>query len=769
MQKILRNFFIFSLLCAVFVSSAPTVLALTADEIQAKIKDLQAQIESLMAQLKAIQGTELAWCHTFSDNLRYGDNPKTAKEEVLNLQKALNKEGIYQITKQEDGYFGDFTASAVVEFQEKYADEILKSYGLKRGTGYVGKSTRAVLNQLYGCKTKSGTCPQISLMCVEGYETVFKGLNANGCAIYSCVKKPETTTSTPICIQVITPAQNPATGECKVFPTPCDVPSAWQKVSSCPASPPTSIIPTCISEGQTGLEANNDVCCAGLTKISNSFPSGSACVAPINTSFVCSYSGNGVCGKGENTCNCASDCKTEKNLPPVIDGLTAPTQLKVNEQGTWKIEAHDPENKALSYKVSWGDEALPLTKAMASGANQVTQTTSFTHSYNAAGTYTVVFTVADDLQQTAKTSTTVKVVEEMEGLPDLTPISLEVKNLTRGIDEVWKTGDLIEVKVAIQNKGTESAQTAVPFRLYTTAAEPFDSEIPKGLAPQQIFTGTFVLTLWHEIGSFFSITLSVDPYDVVDEVYENNNSLSEVVTIQLPDLTATRLEVTNLSRATTDVWKAGDKIEARIRIENIGAVATPTTVSYTIDLGFVQIESETPTPLERLGIHETTHSVTLKKDITDTFSVSLRANHSYEIGYTKIEEQYETNNLLTQVIPIEAKIVTVISPNGGEKWEVGKSYYIEWGFQNVNFAGAKTVIHLVKKSKLGDYDTVYRTLFNFTNKDDVTDLKRLWTIPADIPVDSYKIQVVLYDISGSTEKLDDMSDAPFNIVPASII
>lgn len=36
-----------------------------------------------------------------------------------------------------------------------------------------------------------------------------------------------------VCIQVITPAQNPQTGECKNFPTPCDVSTGWQKVEKC--------------------------------------------------------------------------------------------------------------------------------------------------------------------------------------------------------------------------------------------------------------------------------------------------------------------------------------------------------------------------------------------------------------------------------------------------------------------------------------------------------------------------------------------------------
>ena len=35
------------------------------------------------------------------------------------------------------------------------------------------------------------------------------------------------------CIQVITAAKDPLTGRCQQFPTPCDVPNGWQKVSSC--------------------------------------------------------------------------------------------------------------------------------------------------------------------------------------------------------------------------------------------------------------------------------------------------------------------------------------------------------------------------------------------------------------------------------------------------------------------------------------------------------------------------------------------------------
>ncbi len=48
------------------------------------------------------------------------------------------------------------------------------------------------------------------------------------------------------CAQVITPAKDPSTGYCKPFPTPCDVPPNWIKVSSCESTgtlpPPTQTI-----------------------------------------------------------------------------------------------------------------------------------------------------------------------------------------------------------------------------------------------------------------------------------------------------------------------------------------------------------------------------------------------------------------------------------------------------------------------------------------------------------------------------------------------
>lgn len=127
--------------------------ALTIDDLKAMILQLQQQITDLQKQLNTSSSSEAgktAWCHTFNFNLRYGDSGT----EVNNLQTALTKDG-FSILVQEDmsNTFGDHTAAAVVQFQEKYITEILSPYKLTRGTGFVGGSTRAKLNKLYGCAT----------------------------------------------------------------------------------------------------------------------------------------------------------------------------------------------------------------------------------------------------------------------------------------------------------------------------------------------------------------------------------------------------------------------------------------------------------------------------------------------------------------------------------------------------------------------------------------------------------------------------------------
>ncbi len=44
---------------------------------------------------------------------------------------------------------------------------------------------------------------------------------------------------TESCAAIITSAKDPGTGECKDFPTPCDVPEGWEKMDKCEGPPPS--------------------------------------------------------------------------------------------------------------------------------------------------------------------------------------------------------------------------------------------------------------------------------------------------------------------------------------------------------------------------------------------------------------------------------------------------------------------------------------------------------------------------------------------------
>ncbi|OGZ18704.1 MAG: hypothetical protein A2175_00235 [Candidatus Nealsonbacteria bacterium RBG_13_42_11] len=68
--------------------------------------------------------------------------------EVQELQKCLAKDPEIYPEGEITGYFGGKTKEAVIKFQEKYAETILKPAGLEKGTGDVKKSTMAKLNEL---------------------------------------------------------------------------------------------------------------------------------------------------------------------------------------------------------------------------------------------------------------------------------------------------------------------------------------------------------------------------------------------------------------------------------------------------------------------------------------------------------------------------------------------------------------------------------------------------------------------------------------------
>lgn len=88
----------------------------------------------------------------FDRNLQVG----SVGGDVALLQQVLNSDPVTQITNfgpgspgQETIIFGQLTKRAVIKLQEKYRSEVLTPAGLSTGTGFVGPTTRVLLEKLY--------------------------------------------------------------------------------------------------------------------------------------------------------------------------------------------------------------------------------------------------------------------------------------------------------------------------------------------------------------------------------------------------------------------------------------------------------------------------------------------------------------------------------------------------------------------------------------------------------------------------------------------
>jgi len=142
--------------CAVWMMGPGVANALTASELQSLIDDLLAQIATLQSQLVELEGgttATISGCTitSFDRALKVG----MSGDDVNCLQIVLNSASDTQIAESgvgspgsETSYFGPLTKGGVVKFQEKYASDILASWGLTVGTGFVGSTTRAKLNEL---------------------------------------------------------------------------------------------------------------------------------------------------------------------------------------------------------------------------------------------------------------------------------------------------------------------------------------------------------------------------------------------------------------------------------------------------------------------------------------------------------------------------------------------------------------------------------------------------------------------------------------------
>ncbi len=96
---------------------------------------------------------------------------------------------------------------------------------------------------------------------------------------------------------------------------------------------------------------------------------------------------------------------------PVVTGVDGPASLNVGQQGTWTVHASVPNQPGaqIRYSVVWGDEApYAVLQAMNAQSSNIPSSSTFTHAYSNAATYSPKFTVSNDAGS-AQTSSTVSV------------------------------------------------------------------------------------------------------------------------------------------------------------------------------------------------------------------------------------------------------------------------------------------------------------------------------------------------------------------------
>ncbi|MFA6552157.1 MAG: PKD domain-containing protein [Candidatus Paceibacterota bacterium] len=503
MKKILFVGFLSAFVFAVSPTAVPSASAETAvlpnvssistmsdTQLVALLTQLIQIVQQLQTQITAQNGgqsggvsiggdssTPTSFCYNFDRNLTIGNSGPA----VNALKQVLFKEGVLDKNQSSSAGSETFTetlASAVTNLQEKYSSEVLAPSNLSHGTGFVGPSTRAKLNKLYGCNGNTNP-PTIyscqtdndckEMVCVGGGFAHEQCVN-NKCYISDEVKNKcgngtavACTTDAKQCpdgsyVGRVAPSCNfkecPESIKNRITVLSPNGGEAWQTgttqtikwqdnrpMPTCTTSVTSTgavAVPMCVNEFRaydiqlaTYYQPCTGQVCPMVAMVRAPYiiaktVTGNSYNWNVGTAIDTANISAGsykimVCQNGTENCDSSDSyfkiySGTSTNLPPVINGLTAPTTLTVNQTGTWTVNASDPENGALSYSVSWGDNSAYAQNSTSGSAvtSSSVQNSTFTHSYSSAGTYTVTFTVKDNAGLSAQTSATVQVVGQVQ-------------------------------------------------------------------------------------------------------------------------------------------------------------------------------------------------------------------------------------------------------------------------------------------------------------------------------------------------------------------
>lgn len=290
--------------------------------------------------------------------------------DVLALQEFLRGSADY--TGDLGGYFGQLTQAAVKRFQSAQG---IVSNGNAESTGYgvVGPKTRAAIAAF--CAQPPVDEPQQPTISVQ----------------------PSTPTHTQS-------TQNPS---CPIVPALaenfCGAGFAAKAIYAIDGCQTGWMCAAAVVTPSSSTSPNTTECTAVYTPVCGRI---NPTDAPITFSNRCymenaraQFISDGIC---ENY---------TANTTPVITSISGPTELSLNQTGTWTINASDADGDALQYKIIWGDEQNSSIGNITNLANvdAFTSAKTFTHFYSLSGTYTVRAQVKDVRGATTEKTHTVRI------------------------------------------------------------------------------------------------------------------------------------------------------------------------------------------------------------------------------------------------------------------------------------------------------------------------------------------------------------------------
>lgn len=402
-----------------------TASAMTMEDIQSQIATLLEQITQLQSQILTLNNA--ASTSVVPDDVSTEQpsssapisctslggevSPGSRGDSALQLQKFLISQG-YLSSDSATGFYGPLTVAAV-QMMQKARGVVSQGSPDTTGFGSVGPKTRAAI----ACKSETGglckyiTQAQPSTACAAGWQ---KSLDSNGCQQGWYCPAVESTPVQNSCTFVPPPTTGCDGGSWTANLDYKSCVSGWScksitiNTNSCP-----SIAPIYCANGtaqSTGYDSNG--CNLGY-KCSDATIVKPVVSCPLYSILACNSGYHrGPSSTTANGCTVPGTCVRDGALEaPVVTGVDGPASLNVGQTGTWTVHASVPNKPGaqIRYSVVWGDESpYSLLQGLAAQSSSIPTSSTFTHAYANAATYSPKFTVSNDAGS-AQTSSTVSV------------------------------------------------------------------------------------------------------------------------------------------------------------------------------------------------------------------------------------------------------------------------------------------------------------------------------------------------------------------------